>query len=215
MKTYLYVFGAIAAFIAIETALFTAVGGPEKMWAIVGPILATVPLGWLGVLISFIAVSWIANKWALSNTSSAVQHAGLALYIVVLSIFFLPVLCFAQIKGGPGTILSAAMSTAGLFAMLTLVVFFTRKDFSFLRSSLTFGLLAAIGFIATAAVFQFALGPIFMYAMIALFCGYILFYTSNILHHYRIGQHVAAALALFASVMMLFWYILQLFMSRE
>ncbi|MCL2711083.1 MAG: Bax inhibitor-1 family protein [Planctomycetaceae bacterium] len=215
MKTYLYVFGAIAAFIAIETALFTAVGGPEKMWAIVGPILATIPLGWLGVLVSFMVVAWIAEKWAMSNTRSAVQHAGLALYIVALSILFLPLLCFAQMKGGPNTILSAAMSTAGLFAMLTLAVFITRKDFSFLKSSLTFGALAALGFIATAAVFKFALGPIFMYAMIALFCGYILYYTSNILHHYRIGQHVAAALALFASVMMLFWYILQLFMSRE
>ena len=215
MKTYLYVFGAIAAFIAIETALFTAVGGAEKMWAIVGPILATFPLGWLGVLIAFMAVAWIADKWARSDTSSTMQHVGLGVYIVALSILFLPLLCFAQMKGGPGTILSAAMSTAGLFAMLTFVVFLTRKDFSFLRSSLTFGSLAALGFIATAAVFQFALGPIFMYAMIALLCGYILFYTSNILHHYRIGQHVAAALALFASVMMLFWYILQLFMSRE
>ena len=59
------------------------------------------------------------------------------------------------------------------------------------------------------------LGPIFTYAMIALACGYILYHTSNVLHHYRIGQHVAAALALFASVALLFWYILQLFMSRR
>jgi len=51
--------------------------------------------------------------------------------------------------------------------------------------------------------------------MIAFFCAYILYDTSNVLHHYRIGQHVAASLALFASVVMLFWYILQLFLSRE
>jgi len=42
-----------------------------------------------------------------------------------------------------------------------------------------------------------------------------LFYTSNVLHHYRISQHVAAALALFASVMTLFWYVLQIFLSRS
>jgi FtsH-binding integral membrane protein len=56
---------------------------------------------------------------------------------------------------------------------------------------------------------------VFIYAMIALACGYILYHTSNVLHHYRIGQHVAAALALFAAVALLFWYIVQLFMSRR
>lgn len=66
-----------------------------------------------------------------------------------------------------------------------------------------------------ALLFQFNLGPIFIYAMIALACGYILYDTSNVLHHYRIGQHVAASLALFAAVALMFWYILQLFMSRR
>jgi FtsH-binding integral membrane protein len=35
------------------------------------------------------------------------------------------------------------------------------------------------------------------------------------LHHYRTDQYVAAALALFASVALLFWYVLQLFMNRD
>ena len=52
-----------------------------------------------------------------------------------------------------------------------------------------------------------------MIAMIVLACGYILYDTSNILLHYRVGQHVAASLALFASVALLFWYVLQLVMS--
>jgi FtsH-binding integral membrane protein len=50
--------------------------------------------------------------------------------------------------------------------------------------------------------------------MIVLASGYILFYTSNVLRHYRVNQHVAAALALFAAVALLFWYIVQLFMRR-
>ena len=78
-----------------------------------------------------------------------------------------------------------------------------------------FGSFAAMGFIVVAAISGFALGLIFTYAMIALACGYILYDTSNVMLHYRIGQHVAAALALFASVALLFWYILQLFMSRR
>lgn len=83
------------------------------------------------------------------------------------------------------------------------------------RSILYFGGLAALGLIVVAILFQFALGPIVTYAMIALACGYILYHTSNILHHDRIGQHVAASLALFASVALLFWYVLQLFLSRR
>ncbi len=83
------------------------------------------------------------------------------------------------------------------------------------EGAVVFGGLAAMGLIVVGIVFQFSLGPIFTYAMIALACGYILYHTSNVLHHYRIGQHVAASLALFASVALLFWYILRLFMSRD
>ena len=72
-----------------------------------------------------------------------------------------------------------------------------------------------MGFILVAIIFNFQLGAVFLYAMIALACGYILYDTSNVLHHYRVGQHVAAALALFASVALLFWYVVQLFMSRR
>ena len=35
------------------------------------------------------------------------------------------------------------------------------------------------------------------------------------LHPYRIGQHVAASLALFAAVALLFWYVLRLVMSMS
>jgi FtsH-binding integral membrane protein len=51
--------------------------------------------------------------------------------------------------------------------------------------------------------------------MIALAGGYILYYTSNVLHRYPVGSHVAAALALFSAVALLFWYILRLLSSRR
>ena len=215
MKTYMYVFGAIAAFIAIETFLFTIVGLGNLM-AMTAATLGNGGMSWLIVLGAFMVVSWIASAWASSDTSPMMQHVGLGVYIVANAIIFVPLLCLAQIQGGPGTILSAAMATAGLFAALTLAVFITRKDFSFLRSTVIFGGLAAMGFIMTSIVFGLnTLGPVFAYVMIAFMCVCILYHTSNVLHHYRIGQHVAAALALFASVMTLFWYVLQLFLSRE
>ena len=39
--------------------------------------------------------------------------------------------------------------------------------------------------------------------------------TSNILLHYPEDRYVAAALELFASVALMFWYVLRLFMSRH
>ena len=64
-------------------------------------------------------------------------------------------------------------------------------------------------------VFGFSLGLFFMGAMILLMAGSILYQTSNIMHHYSTTQHVAASLALFASVATLFWYVLQFVMSMS
>jgi len=51
--------------------------------------------------------------------------------------------------------------------------------------------------------------------MVILAAGSILYNTSNIIHHYNTQQYVAASLSLFASVALLFWYLLQIFMSRD
>jgi hypothetical protein len=136
------------------------------------------------------------------------------LYVLAEAVIFVPILYIARAMD-PMLIPTAGVTTLVLFGVLTAVVFATRADFSFLRSVLIFGGFAALALIVVAILFGFALGPIFTVAMIALACGYILYDTSNVLHHYRIGQHVAAALALFAAVALLFWYILRLFMGSR
>jgi FtsH-binding integral membrane protein len=78
---------------------------------------------------------------------------------------------------------------------------------------LSVGALLALGFIVASIFIGFSLGTLFAFAMVALMSGYILYYTSNVMYHYRTDQHVAAALALFASVGLLFWYILQIVIS--
>jgi len=208
-KTYLHLAGAIGAFALLEAALLAT----PIAEALVGLMFVS-QWSWLVVLGLFILVSYVAETWARSAVSPTTQYLGLGLYVVAEAIIFVPMLYIAN-RFYPGVIASAAVTTLGLFGGLTAVVFITRKDFSFLRSILMFGGLAAFGLIVVSILFSFALGPIFTYAMIALACGYILYHTSNVLHHYRIGQHVAAALALFAAVALLFWYILRLFMSRD
>ncbi len=43
----------------------------------------------------------------------------------------------------------------------------------------------------------------------------ILYDTSNVLHHFSEDRYVGAALRLFASVAMMFWYVLRMFMSSD
>lgn len=91
----------------------------------------------------------------------------------------------------------------------------TRKNFSFLGPFLGIAGFGALGFIVCSIVFGFSLGILFTAGMIVFACAYILYDTSKVMHEYRVDQHVAASLALFASVMLLFWYVLQLVMSRD
>jgi FtsH-binding integral membrane protein len=208
-KTYTHLAGAIAAFVLLEAILLNMPGIENLIGLMVG-----MRYSWLIVLGAFMLVSWVAESWARSAVSPARQYLGLGLYVVAEAVIFVPLLWYASTIDS-GIIPTAGLATLGLFAVLTAVVFITRKDFSFLRGILMFGGFAALGLIAVAIFANFSLGPIFTYAMIALACGYILYHTSNVLHHYRIGQHVAAALALFAAVALLFWYIVRLFLASR
>jgi FtsH-binding integral membrane protein len=208
-KTYLHLAGAIAAFALLEVVLLNLPMTEQMVGLMVGS-----RYGWLMVMGAFMVVSWIANSWALNAVSLPKQYMGLGLYVVAQAVITAPLLYFAK-TFNPDVIPTAAAATLGLFGIMTAIVFITRKDFSFLRTFLIFGFFAAMGLIVCAIVFNFALGPIFIYAMIAFACASILYNTSEVLHHYRTTQYVAAALGLFASVVLLFWYVLQLFMSRD
>ncbi len=100
-----------------------------------------------------------------------------------------------------------------IFAALTGIVLYTKKDFSWMRGALAIMGLAAAGLIVASIVFGFSLGIIFTVAMIAFAACYTLSDSSNILHRYRTDPYVAASLGLFASVALLFWYVIRLFMA--
>jgi FtsH-binding integral membrane protein len=77
------------------------------------------------------------------------------------------------------------------------------------------GGVGAFGLIVAGIVFGFTLGLFFALAMVALASGYVLYTTSAILHHYRTNQHVAASLALFAAIALMFWYVIRILMSMR
>ncbi len=209
-RTYAHLAGAILVFVGLEAALLQS-GAAEN---VVVSLLGQGRFAWLIVLGVFMGVSWLANMWAHSETSPAVQYLGLGLYTVAEAVIFLPILYIAN-RFYPGAISTAGILTLAMFAGLSLAVLITRRDFSFLAPVLTVGSLLALGFIVCAILFGFSLGLVFCFAMVALISGYILYYTSAVLHHYRTDQHVAAALALFSSIATLFWYILQIVMSSR
>ena len=120
-----------------------------------------------------------------------------------------------SVVDGVAILEQAAVLTLALFVGLSAVVFMTKKDFSFLRSALTIGFVIALGLIIAGTLFGFDLGLWFSVAMVALAAGSILYTTSNMVHKYEEDQYVAAALGLFASLMLLFWYILRIFLSRD
>ncbi len=205
-RTYLHLFGAIIAFMGIE-ALFMSI---EPLQA---AVIQAVAGNWWIALIGFMVVSWVARWWASSGASPLVQYAGLALYTVAEALIFVPLLYFASRVGGNTLIPTAAFLTLLIFGGLTATVMITGADFSFLRGALVIASLLAVGAVFANLFFGFGLGIWFSAAMVGLMSGYILYDTSNVLHHYRTDQHVAASLALFASVATLFWYVIRLLMS--
>jgi len=206
-RAYNHLFGAIAAFVLLEIFLFKT-GVAES--------IASVLLSgsWLLVLGGFVVVSWMARRVAHSSASKAAQYAALAGYVVAEAIIFVPLLYLAE-KVAPGAIASAALVTFLGFVGLSLVAFITRKDFSFFRGLLFWGGIVAMVLIVAGVIFGFQLGVYFSVGMVALAGAAILYDTSNILHHYPQDRYVAAALELFASVALMFWYVLRLFMSRR
>ena len=207
LRTYGHLLGAVLGFTAIEVWLFSSGLAYPMARAMLG-------VSWMFVLGGFVLASWLFRSMAHSARSKTAQYLGLGAFVAVEAIIFVPLLAAAQAIA-PGTIQSAALVTLLGFVGLTAVAFTTRKDFSFLGSILRWGGIMALVTIVAGAIFGFQLGTFFSVAMVGLAGASILYDTSNVLRHYSEDSHVAAALELFASVALMFWYVLQLFMSAN
>ncbi len=207
-KTYLHLILAIACFVAMEVFLFQSG---------LAAVIAQFVFGtsWLLILGAFIVLGWLARSFAMSTRSKAAQYSGLIGYTILQALIFVPILFIAQNKAGGGVIENAASATLLGFVGLTFIAFATKADFSWMGKVLMFGGILALALIVSGVLFGFSLGIFFAYAMVALAGASVLYETSNIIHHYPEDAHVAASLSLFASIAMMFWYILQIFMSRD
>lgn len=208
-KTYSHVAFAILAFIVVETILLNVVPFETIAWMMGGNYV------WLFIIGLFWLGSTMSNKLAF-HPSRNQQYLGLGLYVILEAIIFLPMILIALVYSGGGSMLyQAAIITLFMFSGLTAVVFFTKTDFSFLRTILVVGGFISLGIIVVGAIFGFDLGLWFSVGMVILASASILYQTSQIKDQYHTGQYVGAALQLFASIMLLFWYVLRILMSRR
>ncbi len=207
-QTYTHVAGAWLVFFLIECLILPLpITHRATEWVL------TIPYGWLGVLGIFMGVAWMARVLVDGGLSRPMQYAGLALYVTAEALVFAPLLVVALTIAGPALILNAVLLSGALFAGLTATVFITKKDFSFLRSALTVAGVVSLGLIVASIVFGFSLGLIFSAGMIVVAGGAILYDTSRILREHKPGEHVAAALELFASMALLLWYVIRLLLA--
>lgn len=208
-KTYLHVALSILAFIGVETILQMVVPG-EIIFMMIGQRYT-----WLLIIGVFWLASILASKWSLSQSKST-QYLGLGFYIVLEAIIFMPLLFIAtNMAGGANVIFQAATLTVAMFAGISAVAFTSKRDFSFLRNIIVIGGFISIGLIVGGMAFGFNLGLWFSVGMVILASATILYQTSKLKDSYGTNQYVGAALQLFASIMLLFWYILNILMSKR
>jgi uncharacterized protein len=204
-KTYAHLAGAIGAFIGIEYAMFST----PIAEGIMRFVMST---SWLVILGAFMIAGWLARYLIASAKTRSMQYAGLGVYVFAEALIFVPLLYIAMNYSSKDVLPSAALITAMLFSGLSMVALTTKRDFSFLRGFITVGGFIALGLIIAGTLFGFNLGLAFSGGMVVLASAAILYDTSKIVHSFSTEDYVAASLQLFASVMLLFWYVLRILM---
>ncbi|CAA0166695.1 Probable transmembrane hypothetical protein [Tenacibaculum maritimum] len=209
-KTYTHVAGGVLLFVIFEYLLLQSTAIVEFALSM------TQGFKWLLLLGGFMLVTNYAESTMLKTQDKSKQYAAYGVYILAEAFIFIPLIYIAMLYTGSADLLQqAAIVTLALFAGISSIVFITKKDFSFLKSALTVGFFIAIGLIIAGTLFGFSLGLWFSVGMCILAGGSILYQTSNLVNKYSTNDYIPAALGLFASLMLLFWYVLQLFLSRD
>jgi FtsH-binding integral membrane protein len=209
-KTYIHLLGAIIGFVVLES-YFLKSETIINMWS----EILSYNYGWLSIIGLVMAGSWLATNFAFKPEKN-MQYLGLGLYVVLEALIFTPLLLILLAQSnGTELLMQAVGMTAALFTGLTLVVVTSNKDFSFLRSAIMVGGVLAIGLMITGIIFGFDLGLWFSVFMVVLAAGSILYQTSKVFKTYPTQFYVGAALGLFASFMLLLWYIIRIFMGRD
>jgi FtsH-binding integral membrane protein len=205
-RVYAHLMGAIAGFVLIELFLFSS----GLAYAIANFVFTK---SWLLILGGFVLISWLSSSVAHRATSPAAQYTAYTALIVAEALIFVPLLALAS-EAEPGVIARAGMLSVVGFAGLSVIALTSSRDFSMLGAFLKWIGVVALLAIVGAVVLGFELGTWFSVAMIAFAGAAILYNTSKVLRSYPPDRAVAASMELFASLALLFWYVLRLLSRR-
>ena len=222
-RTYAHVAGALLGFAAL-LALFFAGFDQQTGIAFVlakslfGMMQSLGAWSWLLVMLAFWVGTMVAQGLATNRASVAAQYSGLGLYVLLQALIFIPLLAIVHVKTGgqmAQILLPACSLTGALVVGLTLSVYMTSTDFSFLRTVIVIGSVVALALVLLSAFGLFALGTWFALAMILLMATAILYQTWVIKTQLTTGDHIIAAFMLFSSIVTLLWYVISFFLGRR
>ncbi len=218
-KTYGLVALAFAGFAGLLYTFFNLTPVAEIFMTTLGAMFKSLGgFTWLIVMLGFWAGTYFAQKLASNRASRESQYAGLALYVLLEALIFIPLIAIVAVttKGHPDDILLPACGLTGALVLgLTLAVQLTQVDFSFLRIVITIGSICAIGAVIMFTIMGINPGTWFALAMILLMATVILYQTHVIKNQCSTEDYVIAAFILFSAFVTLLWYVIQFFMGRR
>ena len=199
-KVYAHVVGAILSLVAIEAYILQS--------GMIDGLIAVLYRNPMITFMLFIGSSMGAQYVAHRAKSTTAQYAALGAYVFIFAIIIAPAIYIAEAMQ-PGVVDSAAGVTILGAVGLIATAMITRKDFSFLRGIVTWGMMLALVAILASMFLGFQFGQWFSLAMIGLLGASVLFQTSQIMRTYPTDKYVAASLELFGSIALLFLWILR------
>jgi uncharacterized protein len=207
-RVYMTLLLGITAFIGMQYLLFWS-GAAAAIFGIVAQT------NWLLILGGFMVVSWLATRMTSTATTAGRAWGGYLLLIGANALLFAaPLYLASQMEAATNPIVVAGWLSILAFGGLSAIAMLTGKDFSFLRPFLMWGGVLALCLIVGSVLFGTGLGTWFAVAMIGVAGAAILYDTQKIYKSFPPGTEVVAAMHLFSSLALLFWYVLQLVMNR-
>ena len=207
-RVYMTLLLGIAAFIGMQYALFVTGAAAAITEFVIG-------MNWLPILGGFMLATWLATRMSSTATTPGKAWAGYLVLVAANALLFATPLWIAHTTPElEGTITTAAWISILAFAGLSAIAMVTGKDFSFLRSILMWGGVLALALIVGSVLFGAQLGTWFAVAMIGFAGAAILYDTQRVYKSFPPGTEIVAAMHLFSSLALLFWYVLQLLMRR-
>lgn len=209
-RVYQHVAGALAVFIVLEAILQAMPFSRDVAESMTGG-RAT----WLLVIAGFWIVGMIADRWTSPGLPLSQQYLGLGLFVVAEAIIFLPLIAYVRLYEDGNVLPTAGILTGALVLGLSMIALDSRTNFSILRGALFVMAPVALGLILASILFGVGLGTWFSLLMIGLASASILYKTDQITKTSRTDGYVSASLALFASIMLLLWYVIRLLSARR